>query len=188
MKYLYLTLLVLSILACQQKPKKTTSPKEKIEIPERLLGKDWEGNEILEGKVTYLQMASYTKEWFDKEYAAYPINQSLINKLKPLLEGKEVILYMGTWCEDSQREVPAMMKILRQADYNINDLKIIAVNEDKTTPDQLEKEHQITYVPALIFLEKGEEINRIVEFPIKTLEEDIFDILTGETYKNAYAE
>lgn len=188
MKYIYLTLLALFISACQQKPKKTTPSKETIDIPQHLLGKDWDGNEILEGKVTYLQMTTYTKEWFDKEYAAYPVNQSLVNELKPLLKGKELILYMGTWCEDSQREVPAMMKILRQADYEINDLKIVAVNEDKTTPDQLEKEHQLMYIPALIFLENEKEMNRIVEFPIKTLEEDMFAILSGEAYKNAYAE
>ena len=31
-------------------------------------------------------------------------------------------------------------------------------------------------------------MNRIVEFPMGTLEEDIFAILSGEDYKHAYAE
>ena len=30
------------------------------------------------------------------------------------------------------------------------------------------------------------EINRIVEFPIKSIEEDILDILSGKAYKHAY--
>lgn len=188
MKYIYLPLFALLILACQQKVKTPPSSEKKIEITDKLLGKDWEGNEILVGEVTYDQMAFYTKEWFLKEYNNYKVNQKLVTDITPLLKGKEVILYMGTWCEDSQREVPAMMKILKESEYDIHSIKIIAVNEDKTTPDQIEKKHQLTYVPALIFFEEGKEINRIVEFPIGTLEEDIFTILNGDSYKNAYAE
>jgi len=95
---------------------------------------------------------------------------------------------MGTWCEDSQREVPGMMKILAAAGYAVNELEIIAVDEDKRTPSGIEKPFAATYVPALIFYNEGQEMNRIVEFPIGTLEEDIFAILSGEDYKHAYAE
>ena len=31
-------------------------------------------------------------------------------------------------------------------------------------------------------------MNRIVEFPINSLEQDILDILSGKEYKNAYAQ
>ena len=41
-------------------------------------------------------------------------------------------LIMGTWCEDSQREVPGMMKILAAAGYSTAN-SIIAVDEDKRT-------------------------------------------------------
>ena len=37
---------------------------------------------------------------------------------------------MGTWCEDSQREVSGMLKILEAAGYPINSIEIIAVSED----------------------------------------------------------
>ena len=37
---------------------------------------------------------------------------------------------MGTWCEDSQREVPGMMKILAAAGYSTKQMEIIAVDED----------------------------------------------------------
>ena len=64
----------------------------------------------------------------------------------------------------------------------------ILVDEDKTTPGKLEKVFELFNVPTLIFSENGTEINRIVEFPINGLEQDILAILSGEDYKNAYAE
>jgi thiol-disulfide isomerase/thioredoxin len=178
-------------LACnnsQNKKKSFPTENEIIQIPDSLLGKDWEGNEILVGKVSLAQLSTYTSDWFSNEYNLYKTNQSLLTKIKPLLNNKKVTLIMGTWCEDSQREVPGMIKILTEAGYPTSSMDIIAVDEDKTTPGKLEKAFELFNVPTLIFSENGTEINRIVEFPINGLEQDILAILSGKDYKNAYAE
>lgn len=191
MRILYLVFCFFLILACnnsQNKKKSFPTENEIIQIPDSLLGKDWEGNEILVGKVSLAQLSTYTSDWYSNEYDLYKTNQSLLTKIKPLLNNKKVTLIMGTWCEDSQREVPGMIKILTEAGYPTSSMDIIAVDEDKTTPGQLEKVFELFNVPTLIFSENGTEINRIVEFPINGLEQDILAILSGEDYKNAYAE
>ena len=81
-----------------------------------------------------------------------------------------------------------MLKILEAAGYPINSIEIIAVSEDKDTPNGLEKRFDLYNVPTLIFKKDGKEMNRIVEFPIQTLEQDMLEILKGNSYKNAYAE
>ena len=185
-------LLVFSLaMGCNQLTKKKNNEsqtQEKVVIPTSLLGKDWEGNEILVGKVSYAQMVQYTEAWFNKEYDFYRINEERLEKIKPLLKDKRVVLIMGTWCEDSQREVPGMMKILNQAGFNTAEMEIIAIDEDKRTKEGLEKAYNLAYIPALIFFEGEKEINRIVEFPINSLEQDMLDILSGKEYKNAYAQ
>ena len=185
-------LLVFSLaMGCNQPTKKKNNEsqtQEKVVIPTSLLGKDWEGNEILVGKVSYAQMVQYTEAWFNKEYDFYRINEERLEKIKPLLKDKRVVLIMGTWCEDSQREVPGMMKILNQAGVNTAEMEIIAIDEDKRTKEGLENAYNLAYVPALIFFEGEKEINRIVEFPINSLEQDMLDILSGKEYKNAYAQ
>ena len=191
MRILYLVFCFFLILACnnsQNKKKSFPTENEIIQIPDSLLGKDWEGNEILVGKVSLAQLSTYTTDWYSNEYDLYKTNQSLLTKIKPLLNNKKVTLIMGTWCEDSQREVPRMIKILTEAGYPTSSMDIIAVDEDKTTPGKLEKVFELFNVPTLIFSENGTEINRIVEFPINGLEQDILAILSGEDYKNAYAE
>ena len=191
MRILYLVFCFFLILACnnsQNKKKSFPTKNEIIQIPDSLLGKDWEGNEILVGKVSLAQLTTYTSDWYSNEYDLYKTNQSLLTKIKPLLNNKKVTLIMGTWCEDSQREVPGMIKILTEAGYPTSSMDIIAVDEDKTTPGKLEKVFELFNFPTLIFSENGTEINRIVEFPINGLEQDILAILSGEDYKNAYAE
>lgn len=191
MRNLIFLFAALFIFSCNEAPKKKTTEtvvQKEVLIPDTLLGKDLEGNEILVGRISYAQMEKYCTAWFTPDYDRYKVNASLLEQIKPLLNGKQVSLLMGTWCEDSQREVPGMMKILAAAGYAVNELEIIAVDEDKRTPSGIEKPFAATYVPALIFYNEGQEINRIVEFPIGTLEEDIFAILSGEEYKHAYAE
>jgi thiol-disulfide isomerase/thioredoxin len=185
-------LLVFSLaMGCNQPTKKKNNEsqtQEKVVIPTSLLGMDWEGNEILVGKISYAQMVQYTEAWFNKEYDFYRINEERLEKIKPLLKDKRVVLIMGTWCEDSQREVPGMMKILDQTGYNTAEMEIIAIDEDKRTKEGLENAYNLAYVPVLIFFEEEKEINRIVEFPINSLEQDMLDILSGKEYKNAYAQ
>ena len=191
MRNLIFLFVALFIFSCNKAPKKKTTKtvvQQEVLIPDSLLGKDLEGNEILVGKISYAQMEKYCTAWFTPDYDRYKVNASLLEQIKPLLNGKKVNLLMGTWCEDSQREVPGMMKILAAAGYAVNELEIIAVDEDKRTPSGIEKPFAATYVPALIFYNEGQEMNRIVEFPMGTLEEDIFAILSGEDYKHAYAE
>ena len=89
-------------------------------------------------------------------------------------------------CEDSEREIPAFINILESINYDITKMRIIAVDEDKITPNSIEKDYELINIPTIIFYDNKNEINRIVEFPIKSIEEDMLDILSGKSYKHAY--
>jgi len=124
-------------------------------------------------------------EWFDENYDLHLLDNSLIPELKNAFDDVQVTVFMGTWCSDSQREVPAFFKILDAIDEQIS-VRVIAVDEDKMAPDGSATDSGIEYVPTFIFFKNGKEINRIVEFPIFSLEKDMLDILQGKDYKNAY--
>ena len=162
--------------------KKKEVNNNKIVIPDSLKGRDLEGNEILLGEVNINQLKEYTKDWASN----YNANSDVLAKIKPLIKKRGIVLIMGTWCEDSEREIPALINILESINYDITKMRIIAVDEDKITPNFIEKDYELINIPTIIFYENGNEINRIVEFPIKSIEEDILDILTGKAYKHAY--
>lgn len=124
-------------------------------------------------------------EWFDLEYTNYKPFAKTLNQINPLLKDIEIEVFMGTWCEDSQLQVPAFFRILDELEFK-GKTTLIAVDKEKKTPSGSATAKGITNVPTFIFYKNGEEINRIVESPIDFLEDDVLAIVSGEAYKHTY--
>lgn len=129
-------------------------------------------------------------EWFSKNYDDYLVNDKVVKKLKDSLKQYEITVFLGTWCGDSKREVPRFYNILKTAKFPENQLKVVAVDRTeeayKQSPTKEEKGLNIHRVPTLIFYKNGNEVNRIVESPLETLENDILKIVTDNKYTPNY--
>lgn len=134
-----------------------------------------------------LEAAPYNT-WFATNYEAYEVDQDIVKQLKPLLNNISIKVFMGTWCGDSKEQTPPFYKILEAAGYHEKDLTLITVSRAKTTPEKYEEGLDIIKVPTFIFYKGGKELNRIVEYPLESLEKDMLAILSGKAYKHAYAE
>ncbi|NEV93068.1 glycerophosphodiester phosphodiesterase [Psychroflexus sp. YR1-1] len=148
---------------------------------------------LLLGDFTLEELKStVNKTWFNSQYEPYTPNAEVIDQLKSELKNTDfhISVYMGTWCPDSRREFPHLIKILNQADFDLNHLRIVGVDRDKVIPNATEDERKkinILNVPTIIvYDENGKEINRFVEFPQETLEKDLLKIFSGEDYKHVY--
>lgn len=124
-------------------------------------------------------------EWFTPEYDGYSPFAKTVEQLTSKIEGVEIVVFMGTWCSDSQMQVPAFFRVLDEVKHT-GKVSLIAVDRDKKTPSGSAAENGITNVPTFIFYKNGTEINRIVESPIDFLEDDMLAILSGAAYKHTY--
>lgn len=125
--------------------------------------------------------------WFKANYDSYqPAPEALETIKGNISEVDEIVIYMGTWCPDSKREVPKFFRILDLANYNLDKVKMVAVDRSKTAPDNSQEKYDIFRVPTFIFFKNGEEIGRFVENPRETLEKDVAKIVSGEEYKHSY--
>ena len=131
----------------------------------------------------------YTKSWFVKAYKNYKPNEEILNQLKEPIQHYTIKAFMGTWCPDSRRETPKLFKLLDLAEFNRDNLTVYAMDRKKSTEENYEKDLNVHHVPTIIFFNKdGKEVNRFVEFPQETFEEDILKIVSEEEYKNPYEE
>lgn len=128
--------------------------------------------------------------WYESNYEAYEVDTKTIAPLKQNLTDYKILVFMGTWCGDSKREVPRFLKILKTVDFPMENLKIVAVDKRKDkykkSPTGEEWGLRIKRVPTFIFLKNGKETNRIIENPITSLEADIKKIVNNEAYLPNY--
>ena len=152
------------------------------------INKDARGNDMLLGKCTRdAFMQAPFNDWFKSNYDSYVVDSFTCNFIRPLLVGKTITIFMGTWCGDSKREVPRVLKMLDCCGFPMKNLSLVMVsNKDslyKKSPQHEEAGRNIVRVPTIIIEQKGEEIGRIIEFPVKTLEKDLLAILKKENYQ-----
>lgn len=155
------------------------------------LSKDARGNDMLLGKCSRSSLLqSPFDDWFKPNYDSYVVDSFTCNFIRPLLAGKSITIFMGTWCGDSRREVPRVLKMLDCCGFPVSDLTLVMVSNNdslyRKSPQHEEAGKNIVRVPTIIVEQKGAEIGRIVEFPITSLEKDLLTILRKEKYQPNY--
>ena len=88
-------------------------------------------------------------------------------------------VYMGTWCPDSEREVPKFLRILDdlRAQYGVEiPVTFYALDRSKQKPAELIAGKHVDKVATFIYYRGDEELGRIVERTQSPLFED--DLLT----------
>lgn len=135
--------------------------------------------------------ATKNKKWFESNYKSFKPDEKVLAEIKNHLSENDfnIEIYLGTWCPDSRREFPRMIKILTETDFDMNQLKIVGVNRDKIVPEvsvEKREELNVNHVPTIIFYKDGKEINRFVEFAQENLENDVLKIVSEQDYKHSY--
>ncbi len=115
--------------------------------------------------------------WFNSEYTNYDVDTESIIKYKNSFEGKIIQIVLGTWCSDTRREVPRLVKILDFVDFPNDKHFLIGVDRAKKGLSDEVDGLDIEYVPTIIVYESGKEIGRIIETPRVTLEKDLIEII-----------
>jgi len=130
--------------------------------------------------------------WLDREILEDPaygnfalvydtshIHQDFVELIRQVNADVEVIVFLGTWCSDSRREVPRFMKIVDLTGMRESRVRLYGLDRSKQSSDGLTHRYTIERIPTFIFLKHGEEIGRIIEVPRATLEADVLSILAG---------
>ena len=86
------------------------------------------------------------------------------------LEGISVRVLFGTWCHDSQREIPKLLRILEDINLKPEKISLIGLDYDKKEPLNRGEMLGVKRTPTIIFYKDEIEIGRIEETPKIMLE------------------
>ena len=135
---------------------------------------------VLTGEVTREEVEAALPDWVDAEVAA-EIDAEAARALASVPPGAELVVYLGTWCPDSRRELARFWRSLDEVGSMVPfELRLVGVDRSKEEPAELVAGADLRYVPTFVVRRDGREVGRIVETSPHGIEKDLLTLLTGE--------
>lgn len=128
-----------------------------------------------------LETESYAR-WFEPSYEGYQPDSLVVKYLKRELDGVQVSVYLGTWCGDTKRQVPRLFNLTDELGLGPEIIHMVGLDRDKRDDHGAEGVMGVRYTPIVILYRDGQELGRIIETPVETLERDMLKIVTNQPY------
>lgn len=131
-------------------------------------------NDLSVGVITKQALLAQDKR-FAEPYQQFLLTPQDVKTIKSWSSDIHIEVFFGTWCHDSQREVPRFLKIFTQNQQV--PIKLFALDYQKSDPSGQAKIKGIVYTPTFIIYRGNKELGRIIERPKSSLVSDIDDLL-----------
>jgi thiol-disulfide isomerase/thioredoxin len=102
--------------------------------------------------------------WMHNDISWYKPNADCVANLTKVKDSIQLLVFIGTWCEDSHIVLPQLLKMLDQVKYDAKRITFVGVDRKKTTLGNLCEALNITKAPTIMVLKNGKEIGRVEEF------------------------
>lgn len=143
------------------------------------VSKDKENSAVVfKGKISFDDLNKEpTFGWLKRGEQAYKPSKEAIAYLKKYLGRYDLVVFMGTWCDDSHETIPKLEKVLEQSAYPMTQYAMFGVDRDKTAKYVEHKLYRIEFVPIIIVMKGHMELGRITETVKKSVEDDLEAII-----------
>jgi len=103
-------------------------------------------------------------KWFAKAQKIYKPKEAVVRTLAANKDSINLMIFLGTWCEDSRFVIPRFYKIIDSAGFNKDKIPLIAVDRTKKDNHHITTALHVTNVPTIIVFKHGKELGRVVEY------------------------
>ena len=139
--------------------------------------KDENGSLVFKGEIRFDDLEKEPSFVWFKNFNSYKPDEAAIAFLKQNLKDHELVVVMGTWCEDSHNLIPKLYQVLTLSNYPMDKLKLVGVDRGKDALNGEKGKYNIERVPTIIILKDNREVGRMVESVRQSIEADISDII-----------
>lgn len=120
---------------------------------------------VLNGIVTkYALENNKAFGWYATNQSSYKPDASIISAMEAAKGKVQLIVFGGTWCEDTQNILPKFFKLQEQSGFPDNRISFFAMDRSKKTLGNIGDAFKITNVPTIIVMKDGKETGRVVEY------------------------
>ncbi len=123
------------------------------------------GGIIFKGMITkYLLENEASFKWYNNNKKNYQPDISILTSLESSKNKLSLIVFGGTWCEDSQSILPEFFKLQELSGFPDSSVIFFGVDRDKKSLGGIAEAFNITNVPTIIVMKNGKEKGRVVEY------------------------
>jgi thiol-disulfide isomerase/thioredoxin len=154
----------------------TNKPYETIKANNEIILKGLLSRKVLESDTTF--------KWFKNNYALGMADASAIQAFQQEKDKIHVVIFGGTWCEDTQNLLPVFYRLADKSGLPDSSITLIGVDRDKQTLDNLSGAFNIVNVPTFIVMHDGKEVGRVVEYgKYGQIDKELGEIVSGMAQK-----
>lgn len=134
---------------------------------------------VLTGKTNHSVLTDKaTCTWYQPAFESYkPDAATVANLKKAIPKDATFLVFGGMWCSDTQNLLPKFYKTLSEAGVSFERIQLYMLDEQKTSPDKLERQYAVVNVPTFIVFQNDKEKGRIVETVQQSIEADLLKLL-----------
>jgi thiol-disulfide isomerase/thioredoxin len=123
-----------------------------------------------------------TFKWFASNQKGYTPNTTAASALRQFRDSIELLVFMGTWCEDSHIIIPRFYSLLDATGFEGKKVTLIGTDRNKKTLSHLSEALNVNNVPTIIVMKEGKELGRVIEY-VKT---GLWDKELGELINSSF--
>ncbi len=110
-------------------------------------------------------------EWYNEGYDLYKLDSAVLMSIpQDSLDNLTITVVFGSWCSDSQAEVPIFFKVCDFLKIPEDNIKIIGVDRTKDVDPNCSETETVEFVPTYFFYNHGKLFKKIVEHSDNTFE------------------
>lgn len=113
----------------------------------------------------------------------YEPNVEAVQYLSAYKDSVQLMVFVGSWCRESKKYIPGLMKTLELSEAKNINVQYIGVDRQKKFPESFLNKFDIKYIPTVLVLKGNKELGRIEEKPHQLIETDLVQILESGTEK-----
>ena len=121
--------------------------------------------------------------WLPEGAGEYKPDTAAVSYLKQQMPNYQMVVFMGTWCDDTYTVLPKLYKVLQATGYPMKNYTMYGVDRAKTTKYVESKLYKVENVPTIIVMKNMTEIGRVVEVPKRRVEVEIAALIKDDLQK-----
>jgi thiol-disulfide isomerase/thioredoxin len=111
-----------------------------------------------------LLLSDTSFKWYGENLKGFNVRTDAKEVLGKFKDSIQLLVFMGTWCEDSHFVIPKLYTTTDAAGFPENHITLVGVDRAKTTIGHLAEALQVKNVPTIIVLKNGKELGRVIEY------------------------